>query len=148
MAFAKHAFLITIDNSDNRGAVVSLIRGAGSVFDLIEERDVTVIGGENVVGRYVLKPSLCPLNDPEYDMQAWVGINAGVPAVVRNEYSQNTILWRTIEFGNVTLTRAQMIAQTKLQMIALGLQFAWELKPGDSLTIVGRTLLDKFVALS
>lgn len=139
-----YCFLITIDNSDNRGQVVQLIRGSGSLLDLVEGRDPEIIDGETTFNRYVLKPSLLPAGTPEITAAAWVGINTGVPAVVRNEYSQNSVLWRTVEFGGGAFTRAQMQARILQLARENGCSHGWVLVPGDSL---GGDLLSHFVAL-
>lgn len=142
----SYAFLLTIDNGDSRGNVVQTIRGAGSLLDLVEGRDAEVIGSETIYNRYVLKPSLLPGGTPEITCVAWVGINVGVPAVVRNEYSQNTALWRTIEFGGGTFTRAWMQREINNNAIYSGSTHGWQIIPGDVLT--GGSLLAHFQPLS
>jgi hypothetical protein len=149
---ARYAFIVTIDNTDNRADVVKTIKGNNSILDLVEGRDAEVIGTETVFNRYVLKPSLLPAGSAEIDAVAWVGINSGVPAVVRNEYSQNTTLWRTIEFGTVnTFTRAQMQAILLRNVWDNGIVKYWPIIPGDTLTVpaAGQAgdLLSKFVAV-
>lgn len=139
-----HAFLITVDNNDSRGQVVQLIKGSGSILDKVEGRDQEDIQGEVIFNRWVLKPSLLPGGTPELTARAWMGLNVGVPAVVRNEYSQNTALWRTAEFNGGTFDRAFMQARIKQWAKEEGITHYWQLIPGDSLT---GDLLSKFVPI-
>lgn len=138
---AKYAFLVTIDNTDNRAAVVKLIKGANSLLDLVEGRDPEPTD-PTVFNRYVLKPSL--VGGQELPCEAWIGINTGVPAVVRNEFSQDTALWRSVEFGNIVIDRAGMQARILQLALQNGCTFGWTLIPGDALT---GNLLAHFVAL-
>lgn len=144
MPHPTHAFLITIDDADNRGQVVQLIKGSGSILDLVEGTDAEVVGSETIYNRYILKPSLLPVGTPQITARGWCGINVGVPAVVRNEYSQNSALWRTAEFNGGTFTRAFMQARIRQWAAEEGITYVWVLIPGDSL--VG-DLLSKFVAI-
>lgn len=132
----KYGFLLTIDASDNRGDVVKTIRGTGSLLDLIEGRDQEGPVGDTWFNRYVLKPSLLPAGTPELPTIGWVAINKGVPAVVRNEYSQNSTFWKTVERGtsSAPLTRAEL--QTYLRNLAAqdSVTHYWQIIPGDALT--------------
>lgn len=136
--------MITIDNADARGQVVQLIKGAGSVLDLVEGVDAEVIGSETIFNRWRLKQSLLPAGTPEITARAWMGLNVGVPAVVRNEYSQNSTLWRTAEFNGGTFDRAYMQARIKQYAREEGITHYWQITPGQSLT---GDLLSKFVAI-
>jgi hypothetical protein len=139
-----HAFLITIDNSDSRGQVVQLIKGSGSVLDKIEGTDQEDIQGEVIFNRYILKPSLLPVGTPEITARGWCGINVGVPAVVRNEFSNNTAFWRSAEFNGGTFDRTFMQARIRQWAKEEGITHVWVLIPGDSLT---GDLLSKFVPI-
>jgi hypothetical protein len=132
----KYAFLLTIDNTDSRNNVIGTIRGNGSLLDLVEGRDQESSGGDTWFNRYVLKPSLLPAGTPEIAAVAFVGINAGVPAVVRNEYSQNSILWRTVEFRGYTPAVGRQFMQDYLRNLAHqnGATHIWHIIPGDSLS--------------
>jgi hypothetical protein len=140
-----YALIITIDNADARNAVIGTIRGSGSVLDLIEGRDQEPGTNPPIYNRYVLKPSLLPNGTPEIPAVGWVGLNTGVPAVVRNEYSQNSAFWRTVEFGSVSYDRAQMLIRMRQLAVENGATHAWEIIPGQSLT---GDLLSKFTALA
>ncbi len=146
----KYCFLITIDNSDNRGQVVQTINGSGSILDLVEGRDPEP-SDPTIFNRYVLKSSLLPAGTADIPTVAWVGINTGVPAVVRNVYSQNTTLWRTIEFGGGTFSRAYMQNYLLNYTPTQGCQYGWVIVPGDALTVAAAgqpgDLLSKFVQL-
>lgn len=146
MAYVKYGFLITIDSTDKRGDVVGTIRGNGSILDLVEGRDPETDGTDTWYNRYVLKPSLLPPGTPEIPCQARVGINAGVPAVVRNEYSQNSTLWYTMQFSgyNPPATRAYMQQRLRQEAGYSGVTHIWEIVPGDVLT---GDLLSHFVPL-
>lgn len=145
-------FLITINDTDSRQAVVGTIRGTGSVFDLIEGRDAEPGVNPPLFNRYVLKPSLLPAGTPEITVHAGVMIGATVPAVVRNEYSQDTVLWWTIEIGaGITLTRAEMQARMRSEAFTnRGCTHYWEIIPGQSLAVAAAgqsgDLLSKFIA--
>jgi hypothetical protein len=141
-----YAFLLTIDDGDRRNDVIATIRGAGSLLELVEGRDVEPTD-PTVFNRYVLKPSLLPVGTPETPALAFVGINAGVPAVVRNEYSQNTIFWRTVEFRGYTPTATRQFMQDQLERFAseAGASHIWHIVPGDSL---GGNLLSHFVPVN
>jgi hypothetical protein len=132
----KYAFLLTIDSTDSRQNVIGTIRGNGSLLDLIEGRDPETAGNETWFNRYVLKPSLLPVGTPEIPTIAFVGINAGVPAVVRNEYSQNTAFWRTVEFRGYTPAATRQFMQDYLKNLAWqdGATHYWHIVPGDSLS--------------
>lgn len=138
-----YCFLVTIDNTDNRGAVVQTIKGSGSLLDLVEGRDPEP-SDPTIFNRYVLKPSLLPAGTSEIPCMAWAGINVGVPAVVRNEYSQNSTLWRTVEFGGGTFSRAQMQARVLQFAKESGCDRAWVIVPGNALT---GDLVSHFVAV-
>lgn len=145
-------FLITIDDTDSRNAVIGTIRGTGSVFDLIEGRDAEPGVNPPLFNRYVLKPSLLPVGTPEVTVHAGVMLNSDVPAVVRNEYSQDTVLWWTIDLGvGINPTRAEM--QQRLRNEAhtnRGCTHYWEIIPGQSLSVAAAgqpgDLLSKFTA--
>lgn len=147
----KMCMLVTIDAADNRANVVKTIKGNNSLLDLIEGRDPETAGTETWFNRYILKPSLLPVGTPEIPVEAGVGINATVPAVVRNEYSQDIVLWWTVEFGGGTFDRAYM--QNYLRnhaKINRGCSHYWQIVPGDTLTVsaAGQAgdLLSKFVS--
>ncbi len=149
----RYCFLLTIDSSDSRANVIKTIRGNGSLLDLIQGVDPEP-SDPSIFNRYILKPSLLPVGTPELAVQGGVGINSSVPAVVRNEYSQDTALWWTLEFFGITptLTRAQM--QTRMINEAYINRLCthyWQIVPGDSLTVsaAGQAgdLLSKFVLL-
>lgn len=131
----KYVFLLTIDSGDSRNNVIGTIRGNGSLLDLIEGRDPETSGSETWFNRYVLKPSLIA-GAPEIPTEAWVGINAGVPAVVRNEYSQNTAFWRTVEFRGYSPAATRAFMQASLRRFAAenGATHIWEIVPGEALT--------------
>jgi hypothetical protein len=143
--YMKYAFLLTIDSGDSRNSVIGTIRGNGSVLDLVEGRDQEGTGGDIVFNRYVLKPSLVT-GGAEIPAEAWVGINAGVPAVVRNEYSQNSTLWRTVEFRGYTPAVDRTYMQARLRQFAAesGATHIWEIIPGQSLA---GDLLSHFVPI-
>ena len=143
--FVKYGILLTIDSTDSRNAVVGTIRGNGSLLDLVEGRDPEPTD-PSIFNRYVLKPSLLPAGTPEIPAGAYVGINAGVPAVVRNEYSQNTALWRTVEFRGYTPAVDRAFMQNYLRDMAGfdGVTHIWEIIPGQSL---GGDLLSHFVPI-
>ncbi len=143
----KYAFLLTIDSTDSRNNVIGTIRGNGSLLDLIEGRDQESSGGDTWFNRFVLDPSLLPPGTPELNAVAFVGINAGVPAVVRNEYSQNTALWRTVEFRGYTPPATRQFMQDYLRNLAgfEGVTHYWQIVPGDDL---GGDLLSHFVPIN
>lgn len=136
-------FTITIDSTDTRNDVIRTIRGAGSILDLVEGRDLDANG---VPGRYVLKPSLLPLGTAEIPCKAVVAINQNVPAVVRNEYSNNAALWMTLEFWNTVPTPTRTYMQQRLVQLAgeQGASHYWPIIPGDALT---GDLLSHFVPI-
>lgn len=150
----KYVLIITITSADKRGDVVGTIRGTGSVFDLVEGRDPEP-SDPSIFNLYVLKPSLLPpgtlLQNPDgtwrNQVQGWVAINTDVPAVVRNEYSQDVTLWRTTTFGSdvSNLTRTQMLNIIKIQAATQGFTHYWHITPGDVLT--SGDLLSKFSPL-
>jgi hypothetical protein len=138
-----HAIIVTVDNTDSRGQVVQLIKGAGSILDFFEGRDPEP-SDPTVFNRWVLKPSLLPNGTPEITGRAWMGLNTGVPAVVRNEYSQNTTLWRTIDFNGGAFTRDFMLFRLKQEAGFEGVTHFWHVIPGQSLA---GDLLSKFVPI-
>ena len=142
-----YAMIVTIISADKRGDVVGTIRGAGSILDLVEGRDPEP-SDPTIFNRYVLKPSLLPVGTPEIPCVAFVGINADVPAVVRNEYSQNSALWRTVEFNgyNPPIDRAFMQNYLKNLAVQNSCDHGWQIIPGDTLTGI-TNLLTKFVAI-
>jgi len=142
MAGLKYVFLVTIDSTDNQGAVIQTIRGSGSLLDLVEGRDPEP-SDPTIFNRYVLKPSL--VGGAEIPCLGWVGINKDVPAVVRNEYSQNATLWRTVEFGLQNFTRPYMQNYLATLAATQSATHGWHIIPGDNLT--SGDLLSKFVPL-
>lgn len=143
----KYAFLITIDSTDSRNAVIGTIRGNGSLLDLIEGRDQETAGTDTWFNRYVLKPALLPIGTQELPTIAFVGINQGVPAVVRNEYSQNSTFWRTVEFRGYTPAVGRQFMQDYLRIWAAqnSVTHYWQIVPGDNL---GGDLLSHFVPIN
>lgn len=141
-----YAFLITVDNTDSRGNVVQLIKGSGSILDLVDGADPEVVGNETIFNSYRLKQSLLPAGTPPIKARAWMGINTGVPAVVRNEYSQNVALWRTYEFNNNGASTTRAFLQARILQLAReeGCTHYWQLIPGQSLA---GDLLSKFVPI-
>lgn len=148
----RACFLITIDDTDSRNAVIGTIRGSGSVLDLIEGRDPEPGVNPPLYNRYVLKPSLLPAGTPEIEVHGGVMIGATVPAVVRNEYSQDTVLWWTIEIGaGIPLTRAEMQARMRQEaFVERHCTHYWQIIPGQSLSVAAAgqpgDLLSKFTA--
>lgn len=144
--------LITIDETDSRNAVIGTIRGSGSVFDLIEGRDPEPGVNPPLYNRYILKPSLLPAGTPEIHVHGGVMLNSDVPAVVRNEYSQDTTLWWTLELGTgINPTRAEMQARLRFEAQVNRLcTHYWEIVPGQSLAVAAAgqpgDLLSKFIA--
>lgn len=149
----KCCFLITMDDTDSRNNVISVIRGAGSVFDHVEGRDAEPGVNPTLYNRYVLKPSLLPVGTPELSIEGGVMINADVPAVVRNEFSQDTTLWWSLQIGaGQNPTRAEMQGRLKLQAyVNHNCTHYWMITPGDSLVVAAAgqpgDLLSKFLPL-
>lgn len=149
----RYCFLITIDDTDSRNNVVGTIRGAGSVFSLIVGRNQEPGSNPPIYNKYILDPTLLPVGTPELEVQGGVMINSDVPAVVRNEYSQDTVLWWTIELGvGINPTRAEMQARLRDEARRNRLcTHYWEIIPGASLTVpddptAPGNLLSKFTA--
>jgi hypothetical protein len=153
IATDKACLLITMDDTDSRNAVVGTIRGNGSVYDVIEGRDE--VPGQNppLYNRYVLKPSLLPVGHPEIRVEGGVMVNADVPAVVKNEYSQDTTLWWSILIGGgQNPTRAEMQARLRAEAyVNRNCTHYWQIVPGDSLTVAAAgqpgDLVSKFLPL-
>ena len=145
----KYAFLVTIDSGDSRNNVIGTIRGNGSILDLVEGRDQEGSGGDTWFNRYVLKPSLIP-GAPEIEAKGYVGINSGVPAVVRNEYSQNTVFWRTVEFRGSVPVVDRAFMQDYLRNMANfdGVTHIWHIVPGVTDLSPGADLRDRFVPIN
>lgn len=143
----KYAFLITIDSTDSRQNVIGTIRGNGSLLDLIEGRDQETSGSDSWFNRYVLKPSLLPAGTPEIPAIGMVGINRATPAVVRNEFSQNSTFWTgTIDFQSTPGTTREFMQQRLRQDAGfLGVTHYWQIVPGDSLS---GDLLSHFVPIN
>lgn len=144
----KYAFLVTIDSGDSRNNVIGTIRGNGSLLDLVAGRDQETSGGDTWFNRYVLNPALIPAGTPEINVVAYVGINAGVAAVVRNEYSQNTALWRTVEFRGQTPVATRSFMQDYLENLAGfdSVTHVWHIVPGDDMS-PGADLRQRFVPI-
>lgn len=152
IASDRACILVTIDDTDSRNNVIRTIRGAGSILDLVEGRDPEP-SDPSIFNRYVLKPSLLPAGHPEITVQGGVMINADVPAVVRNEYSQDTALWWTIAIGtgqNPTRAEMQQRLRNEAYINRLCTQY-WQVVPGDTLTVAAAgqpgDLLSKFQPL-
>lgn len=141
-----YAFLITVDSTDARNQVVQLIKGNNSILDLVEGAGAYQAGDppETIYEYFILKPSLLPAGTPQIKARAWMALNAGVPAVVKNEYSQNSALWRTIDFNGIAVTRDFMNLRIRQEAGFEGCTHVWVLRPGDSLA---GDLLSKFVPI-
>jgi hypothetical protein len=140
----KYAFLVTIDEADSRADVIKTIRGANSILDLVEGRDPEP-SDPSIFNRWVLKPSLLPAGTPEIPACGWVALNTNTPAVVRNEYSQNSTFWRTY---TSTFDRGTMQARIRQFSMESGATDGWVIIPGDSLNVAAAgqagDLLSKF----
>jgi hypothetical protein len=149
----KACVLITIDDTDARNAVIGTIRGTGSVYDVIEGIDPEPGVNPPLYNRWRLKQSLLPVGTPQILVEGGVMLNSDVPAVVRNEYSQDTTLWWTVEIGTgQNPTRAEMQQRLRQEAyINRNCTHYWQIVPGDSFSVAAAgqpgDLLSKFLPL-
>lgn len=147
----RYCFLATIDDVDKRGDVVGMVRGNGSIGDLIVGRDPEP-SDPSIFNRYVLKPSLLPAGSPEVQAFGGMGINTAVPTIIRREIDDLRFFWWSIEPGtNPLYTRPQLQALMLSEArISRGCTHYWQIVPGDLLTVAAAgqagDLLSKFTA--
>lgn len=137
MANEKYAFLIAIDDTDIAGPIVQLIKGVGSVLDLIEGRDQETAGNESWFNRYVLKPSLLPVGTPEIRCMCRIAWNTNVPKVLQNQIDSSPGFWAFLEMGasGGPYTRARMFEILRgISESTDVCSHHWDIAPGDNLT--------------
>lgn len=148
----RYCFLATIDDVDKRGDVVGMVRGNGSIGDLIEGRDPETAGNETWFNRYVLKPSLLPAGSPEVRAFGGMGINTNVPNIIRREIDDLRLFWWSIEPGtNPLYTRAQLQVVMISNARNNNCTHYWQIVPGDVLTVAAAgqagDLVSKFLPI-